>query len=70
MGRKEYGKESGGKEMKNLTLNKKLAFIAIGLGFIGLFLGNPYKGNLVSMNTKELGMIVEGKVDHVSLNGF
>ena len=53
--------------MKNLTLNKKLAFIAIGLGFIGLFLGNPYKGNLVSMNTTELGMIVEGKVDHVSV---
>ena len=53
--------------MKNLTLNKKLAFIAIGLGFIGLFLGNPYKGNLVSMNTTELGMIVEGKVDHVTV---
>lgn len=53
--------------MKNLTLNKKLAFIAIGLAFIGLFLGNPYKGNLVSMNTTELGMIVEGKVDHVTV---
>lgn len=53
--------------MKNLTLNKKLAAIAIALGFIGLFLGNLYKGNLLSMNTKELSMIVETKVDHVTV---
>lgn len=53
--------------MKNLTLNKKLAAIAIALGFIGVFLGNPYKGNVVSMDTKELGIIIQKEVDHVSV---
>lgn len=53
--------------MKNLTLNKKLAAVAITLGFIGVFLGNPYKGNVVSMDTKELGIIVQKEVDHVSV---
>jgi len=53
--------------MKNINLNKKLALIAVTLGFIGIFLGNPYKGNLVSMDTKELGMIVQKEVDHVSV---
>ena len=35
------------------------------LGFFGVFLGNPYKGNFVSMDTKELGIIVQKEVDHV-----
>ena len=52
--------------MKKLTLNKKLAFTAMLLGFLALFLGNPYKGNLVSMDTKELGIIVQKEVDHIS----
>lgn len=56
--------------MKNLTLNKKLAAIAITLGFIAVFLGNPYKGNVVSMDTKELGMIVQKEVDHVSVENL
>jgi hypothetical protein len=56
--------------MKNLTLNKKLAAIAIALGFIGVFLGNPYKGNVVSMDTKELGIIVQKEVDHVSVENL
>ncbi len=53
--------------MKNLNLKKRLAFTAIAIGFIGLFLGNPYKGNLVLMNTKELGIIVQKEVDHVNV---
>ena len=52
--------------MKKLNLNKKLALIAIALGFFAVFLGSPYKGNLISMDTKELGIIVQKEVDHVN----
>lgn len=54
--------------MKNFSLNKKLAFIAILLGFFALFLGNPYKGNLISIDTKELGLIVEKAEDHITVD--
>lgn len=52
--------------MKKLNLNKKLAITAIVLGVFAVILGNPYKGNLVSMDTKELGLIVQKEADHVS----
>lgn len=51
--------------MKNLTLNKKLAGISLLLGFIGLFLGNPYKGSKMNIDAKELSLIVGKEVDHV-----
>jgi len=50
-----------------LTLNKKLALLAIAFGFFGLFAGSPYKGHNVSMNTKELAMVVENTTDHVKV---
>lgn len=51
--------------MRNLTLNKKLALIALVLGLVAVFLGNPYRGNTVSMSTEELGLIIQKEVDHV-----
>ena len=53
--------------MKNLSLNKKLAGIAILLGFIALFLGNPYKGSHLNIDSKELSLIVGKEVDHVKV---
>jgi len=56
--------------MKNifqtLSLNRKLAIVAFLLGFVALFLGNPYRGSSVTMNAKELALIVDKTVDHVS----
>ena len=56
--------------MKNilpkLSMNKKLALITFVLGLIAVFAGNPYRGNSVTMDTKELALIVDKTVDHVS----
>jgi rhodanese-related sulfurtransferase len=73
------GKENGNKErgtiiMKNLYtnlgLNGKLALLALILGFVALFVGNPYRGNETSLNTKELALIVEKTVDHVTVESL
>lgn len=57
--------------MKNiwmqLTLNKRLAAIALLLGFAGLFAGSPYRGSRTSIDAKELGLIVDKEVDHVKV---
>jgi len=56
--------------MKNifskLSMNKKLALLAFALGLIAVFAGNPYRGNSVTLDTKELALIVDKTVDHVS----
>jgi len=54
--------------LQKLSLNRKLALIAFALGFIALFAGNPYKGSTVTLDTKELALIVDNKVDHVSVD--
>jgi rhodanese-related sulfurtransferase len=53
--------------MKNLSLNKKLAGIAVILGFLALFLGNPYKGSHYNINSQELALITGNAVDHVKV---
>jgi hypothetical protein len=50
-----------------LSLNQRLAVIAILLGFIGLFAGSPYKGSRTSVDAKELGLIVDKEVDHIKV---
>jgi rhodanese-related sulfurtransferase len=55
-------------KMLNLTRNQILAAIAGALGFLALFAGTPYKGNSVTMNVKELGLLVEKTTDHVSVD--
>lgn len=58
--------------MKNiwsqLSLNRRLALIAILLGFIGLFAGSPYRGSRTTVDAKELGLIVDKEVDHVKVD--
>lgn len=49
-----------------ISLNQKLALMAIALGFIGIFAGSPYRGSKAMIDAKELALIVENKVDHVS----
>lgn len=56
--------------MKNIlskfSMNKKLALFAFVLGSIAIFAGNPYRGNSVTMDAKELALIIDKQADHVS----
>ena len=52
-------------KIKSISLNQKLAAVAIAFGFIALIAGNPYTGNTVTLDTKELALIVEKELDHV-----
>ena len=48
------------------TLNRALAAGALLLGVIAIA-GNPYRGSTVRIDTQELATIVDGKVDHVTV---
>jgi rhodanese-related sulfurtransferase len=48
------------------SINQKLALFIGGLGFLAVFAGSPYKGSEVKIDSKELSVIVEKEVDHVS----
>lgn len=50
----------------NMNLNRRLAIVILTLAFLAIFAGSPYKGNHVTLDSKELALIVEGKLDHVS----
>ncbi|MDI6767282.1 MAG: rhodanese-like domain-containing protein [Bacteroidota bacterium] len=50
-----------------LSMNKKLALLAFILGAVAIFAGSPYQGTSFSLDAKELAMIVETEVDHVSV---
>ena len=53
--------------LAHLTLNRKLALVAFVLGFLALFAGSPYHGAEATVNAKELALIVEKEVDHVTV---
>jgi hypothetical protein len=48
-----------------LTLNQKLAIVALALGTLALF-SVPHRGPVVTLDTRELALIVEKEVDHVT----
>jgi rhodanese-related sulfurtransferase len=52
----------------NISLNHRLAFIAITLGIVGLFAGSPYRGSKATIDTKEMALIVGKEVDHVKVD--
>ncbi len=54
--------------LAKLSLYHKLALFAFALGFFALFVGSPYKGNTATVNVKELGLMVEKEVDHVTVD--
>jgi rhodanese-related sulfurtransferase len=50
---------------RRIGLNQALALVALALGVLALA-GNPYQGQRVSVDTKELAVIVGTEVDHVT----
>jgi rhodanese-related sulfurtransferase len=48
------------------TLKTRLAVLALVLGLVAL-LGDPYGGGTVTLNASELAALVEGEVDHVTV---
>jgi Rhodanese-related sulfurtransferase len=55
------------KVFSNLNLNKKLAVIAITLGVIALFAGDPYGGTTIKVNEKDIALSTVGNSDKVSV---
>ncbi len=53
--------------IKNLSLNQKLAAVLLILAVLALFSGNPYSSARTSIDAQELAMIVDSKVDHVTV---
>ena len=49
------------------TLKTRLAALTLALGSLALF-GDPYRGDTVTLNTRELASIVESEVDHVTVD--
>jgi rhodanese-related sulfurtransferase len=52
-------------KLRALTLNQKLAAAALALGALALF-STPHRGPVVTLDTRELALIVEKEVDHVT----
>jgi rhodanese-related sulfurtransferase len=55
------------KFFSNLSLNKKLALIAVTLGFIALFAGDPYGGTTIKVNEKSIALSTVDNSDKVSV---
>ncbi len=52
---------------KDLTLHRRLAALAIALAAVAIF-GDPHRGHVVTLDTRELAAIVESEVDHVTVD--
>ena len=53
------------KLFSNLSLNKKLALIAVTLGIIALFAGDPYGGTTIEVNEKSIALSTVDNSDKV-----
>ena len=51
--------------LRQFTLNRKLALLAVALGTLAL-LAQPHRGPFVKLDARELASVVEGEVDHVT----
>jgi len=51
----------------SLSLNKKLALVAVGLGAIALFAGDPYGGTTIKVNEKAIALSTVENADKVSV---
>jgi rhodanese-related sulfurtransferase len=49
----------------NLSVNRKLAMVAVGLGVIALFAGDPYGGTTIKVNEKDIALSTVGNADKV-----
>jgi hypothetical protein len=52
-------------KLPRLTLNQKLAAVALALGAVALF-SQPHRGPFVKLDARELALVVEQEVDHVT----
>lgn len=55
-------------EFNKQNAPKILAFVALGLGILALFAGNINDKTNKTLSNKELALIVENKVDHISVD--
>lgn len=55
------------KLFSNLSLKIKLALIAVTLGVIALFAGDPYGGTTIKVNEKDIALSTVGNADKVSV---
>lgn len=55
------------KIFSKLNLNQKLAITALILGIVATFGGNPYQGNYAKINAKEIALIVQKELDHITV---
>ena len=51
--------------LRRFTLNRKLAMLAVALGTLAL-LAQPHRGPFVKLDARELAVVVEEEVDHVT----
>lgn len=51
--------------LRQFTLNRKLALLAVALGTLAL-LAQPHRGPFVKLDARELASVVESEVDHVT----
>lgn len=51
----------------NLTTNIKLGLVALALGIIALFAGNPYGGSFINVNEKELALSTVSNSDKIKV---
>jgi len=51
--------------LRQFTLNRKLAMLAVALGTLAL-LAQPHRGPFVKLDARELASVVEAEVDHVT----
>lgn len=52
--------------LSNFNNNVKLAFVALLLGFVAIFIGNPIQGSKIIINTKNLALDLENNSGTVS----
>ena len=55
------------KFLSNLTTNQKLGGVALVLGIIALFAGDPYAGTTIKVNEKDIALSTVGNSDKVSV---
>lgn len=54
-------------DLKNLTINQKLAILALSLGFIAMFMNDPLKSSIVKVNATELASKVQDKSSNITV---
>ena len=54
-------------KFSNITIQKKLGFLALVLGFFAIFAGSPYDTSNVTINIKDLALIAQKDADNISV---